>query len=112
MGIPHGPKPIQEIDQAGGAYVRRAFTFGDRELTTRDRLTADEVRSIPLANLNALINTGKIELWPAAPEQMFVAERFAVNRGFGKWDVIEGRKLNETSLTKIEAEALAADRTL
>lgn len=108
MGIPHAPKPAQEIDQAGGAYVRRAFTFGERELTSNDTLTAQEVRSIPRANLNALINTGKIELWPASPAEMFVAERFAVNLGFGRWIVIEGRKLTEAPITKVEAEALAA----
>jgi hypothetical protein len=108
MGIPHAPKPASEIDQAGGAYVRRAFTFGDRELTTKDRLTADEVRSIPIANLNALINTGKIELWPAAPEGTFIAERFAVHLGFGKWIVVEGRNLTSEPVTKEEAEALAA----
>lgn len=107
MGIPHAPKPQREIEQAGGAYVRRAFTFGERELTSKDVLTADEVASIPIANLNALINTGKLELFPATPFT-FVAERFAVNRGFGKWDVVEGRKLNDAPLTKVEAEALAA----
>jgi hypothetical protein len=111
MGIPHAPKPHSEIAEAGGAYVRRRFTFGTREMTTGDRLTAGELATIPLANLRALINTGKIELWPAAPSQMFIADRFAVNRGFGKWDVIEGRKLNDTPLTREQAEALAATST-
>jgi hypothetical protein len=108
MGIPHSPKPQNEVQQAGGAYVRRAFTFGNRELTTRDRLTAEEIASIPISNLNALINTGKIELWPAAPDAMFVAERFAVHQGFGKWIVVEGRQLTAEPVTKEEAEALAA----
>lgn len=110
MGTPHAPKPRHEIEQAGGAYVRRRFIFGERDMIAGDQLTAEEVVSIPRANLMALINTGKIELWPGAPDgaQTFVAERFACNRGFGKWDVIEGRKLNDAPLTKDEAEALAA----
>jgi hypothetical protein len=109
MGIPHAPKPANEIDRAGGAYVRRAFTFGARELTASDTLTAEEVRSIPLANLHALINTGKLELWPDAPTDMFVGERFAVHLGFGKWIVIEGHSLTPEPVTKQEAEALAAE---
>lgn len=108
MGIPHAPKPAVELEQAGGAYVRRAFTFGERELVNGDKLTAEEVRSIPIGNLNALINTGKLELWPAAPAEMFVGERFAVHLGFGKWIVVEGHSLTPEPVTKQEAEALAA----
>lgn len=108
MGIPHSPKPQSEIERAGGAYVRRAFEFGERKLTTKDTLTAQEVASIPISNLNALINTGRIELWPAAPDQMFVAERFAVHLGFGKWIVVEGRQITDGPVTKEQAEAIAA----
>lgn len=108
MGIPHAPKPLSELEQAGGAYVRRRFTFGERDVGPGETLTAEQIASIPQANLVALINTGKLELWPAAPAQMFVAERFAVNLGFGRWTVIEGRKLTDTPVTKAEAEALAA----
>lgn len=111
MGIPHAPKPQREIEEAGGAYVRRRFEFGTREMIAGERLTAAEVASIPLHNLRSLINTGRLELWPAPPgdaPQTFIAERFAINRGFGKWDVVEGRKLNDEVLTKDQAEALAA----
>ncbi len=34
--------------------------------------------------------------------------RYVVSRGFGNFDVIEGRKLNDAFLTKEDAEALAA----
>lgn len=112
MGIPHAPKPRNEFDGAGGAYVRRRFIFGERELVFGDELTAEELATIPRANLIALVNTGKLELWPAAPGTApiaaFIAERFAVNLGFGRWTVIEGRKLVAEPITKQQAEALAA----
>jgi hypothetical protein len=111
MGIPHAPKPSNELDNAGGAYVRRRFTFGTREMVYGDTLTAQEVASIPRANLTALINTGKIELWPAPPADgplTFVAERIPVNLGFGKWIVVEGRRLTPEPVTRQEAEAIAA----
>lgn len=96
------------LDDIGGAIVRRTFTFDTRRLKTGDRLTREEVLGMPGANRNALMEKQYIDVLPRAaidPD----AGRFVVNRGFGKFDVIEGRKLNAEPLaTKDEAEALAA----
>ena len=58
-----------EIASAGGAYVRRPFTFGQRTVNNGDVLSATQVRAIPKANLRALINLGKLDLFPSAPEK-------------------------------------------
>jgi hypothetical protein len=114
MGFPHAPKPLAELTSAGGAYVRRRFQFGQRELVNGDTLTAEELASIPRANLVALVNTGKLELWPQPPNAegshgaMFIAERFAIHKGFGKYIVVEGRSLTPEPVTKDQAEALVA----
>lgn len=89
----------------GGARVRRAFTACGRRLVSGDLLTGDEVRSLPVANRNALIENRFLEIWPAGPTQ---GKRFLVHLGRGKYDVIEGRKVNAVSVTKEEAEALVA----
>jgi hypothetical protein len=64
------PRPVtpgSEIENAGGAYVRRRLTFGERVFVSGDMLTAEEVASIPRANLHSLVNTNIIELYPRAP---------------------------------------------
>jgi hypothetical protein len=58
-----------EIAHAGGAYVRRPFTLDQRTVANGDVLSATQVRAIPKANLRALINLGKLDLFPAAPEK-------------------------------------------
>lgn len=96
------------LDDIGGAVVRRTFTFDTRRLKTGDKLTRDEVLGMPGANRNALIEKQYIDVLPRAAVDPDT-ERFVVNRGFGKFDVIEGRKINPEPLTsKDEAEALAA----
>lgn len=109
MSTPHARKPAHEIEQAGGAYVRRRFPMGTRELVAGDVLSAADLATIRPANLTALINTGKLETFPAAPASGANDEpgqRFAVHLGFGKYDVIEGRKITDEPITKEEAEAL------
>jgi len=59
-----------EIAHAGGAYVRRPFTLGAHRVANGDVLTAAQVRAIPNGNLRALINLGKIDLFPSAPEKV------------------------------------------
>lgn len=111
MSVPHSRGPAHEVERAGGAYVRRRMPFGDRDLGPGDTLTAREVASIPRANLNALINTGKLELWPAAPGAQGVSgplERVAVHIGAGRYVVIEGRKITDEPVNKAEADALVA----
>ena len=94
------------IDEAGGAYVRRAFDFGERHLKAGDKLTRKELESIPEANLVALVNTKVLQLWPAGPSDVFLAERFVVSSG-GKFIVIEGRKITKNPVSKRRAQELA-----
>ena len=65
--FPRARTPEGEIEGAGGAYVRRKFTFGERELVSGDMLTAEELASIPTNNLRSLINLNNIELFPKTP---------------------------------------------
>ena len=59
-----------EIAHAGGAYVRRPFTLGQRTVANGDVLSAAQVRALPNGNLRALINLGKIDLFPSAPKKV------------------------------------------
>lgn len=106
MSTPHARKPAHEIEQAGGAYVRRRFTMGASDMLPGSVISGPVLATIPPANLTALINTGKLETFPAAPAGDEPGVRFAVHLGFGKYDVIEGRKITDEPITKEEAEAL------
>src|SRR6185437_14352844 len=91
----------------GGAKVRRTFTIGARRVFAGDRLTAEELLALPLANRRALTDSNYIDVWPKAPNGSPAnAERHIVSNGFGKFSVIVGHKLNEHPLTKDEAERL------
>ena len=92
-------------DQIGGAYVRRRVTIGPRTVLNGEKLTAEQVREIPSANLKAFVNTGVLELYPVAPVPKD-SQRFAIHMGMGRFDVIEGYKLNDKPLTRAEAEAM------
>ena len=89
MGTLRRPLNTVEPDEAGGAYVKRAFEFGERKLVNGDRLTKEELDSIPINNLRALVNMGKLQLFPAHPDELFIAEKFVVPAGRNKYHVIE-----------------------
>lgn len=89
----------------GGAYVRRRFDLGPRTVTIGETLTAEQVREIRPANLKAMVNQGKLELYPLSPAAIGT-RRFAIHMGMGKFDVIEGVKVNASPLTRAEAEAM------
>lgn len=108
MGTLRQPLLTADPRDAGGAYVRRAFDLGERKLVAGNKLTKDEVASIPSANLNALVNTGMLQLWPSAPTDVFIAERFLIPAKGGKFEVIEGRKLTKGPVTKQYAQRLVA----
>lgn len=92
----------------GGGIVRRRFTIGDRDVVFGDRLTAADILAIPLSNRRALVERGHLSVYPPSGQAADPADRHIANLGFGKFDVIEGRKLNSSPLTKDEAEALVA----
>ena len=98
--------PDSEI---GGAFVRRGFTRGDLYLKAGSKLTADEVRSIPMTNRRALAVSGALDIYPVAASVTVPADfsRFIIHRGGGQFNVIEGRMLNTEGLTKEEADKLA-----
>jgi len=103
-----------EIANAGGAYVRRTFTMGERVLTNQDKLTKQELARIPRANLKALIEGGKIELYPAAPEgddgglaKLGKLANHLVHLGGGKYIVVRGVTVTKKAVTRAEAEKIA-----
>jgi len=97
----------------GGARIRMGFTRGNQRMKAGEHLTADEVRSIPLANRRALASAGYIEVYPTRTEVVHreaaakPGDRFIVSVGKGQFNVIEGHRLNDEPLTREAAEALA-----
>lgn len=98
--------------EIGGGTVRRTFKFGDEQVFSGKTLTADQILGMPINNRRALIEKGYISVYPKAPDAPAAkreakGERHVVSAGFGRFDVIEGVKLNEASLSKDEAMELA-----
>jgi len=108
VNVPHSIKPMSEMTEFGGAYVRRRLEFNGVDRLPGSILTAADVESIPLANRTSLVNTGRIELFPAPPPSEPVA-RIIVSAGGGKYHVVEGRQITDAPVTKAEAVALIAD---
>src|SRR5258708_4609050 len=100
----------------GGAFVRRGFTrftkdgpIGGQYLKAGTHLTADEVRSMPMVNRRALATSGALDVYPVTPPEHLSKdnaavpedfERFVIHAGGGRYDVVLGRKLNDSALTK------------
>lgn len=102
---------LLRAERIGGAFVRRGFTRGGEYLKTGTPLSRAEVLAFPPQNRQSLVDGGYLEVYPpgspvleAMPAQ---PDRFVVSRGFGNFDVYEGRKLNTAPMTKDEAQALA-----
>ena len=92
--------------EIGGAYIRRICSLGK----VGTHLDPWALARIPVNNLAALERTGKIECYPAAPYQRPDDVRIhIISRGFGKFDVVEGRILNGEPLTRDQAEVLAKE---
>ena len=91
-------------NEIGGGYVRLGFTDATRRYKMGEQLTAAQIKSFH--NHRRMIDIGKIAVYPPAPAGK--SERHVVSTGFGRFDVIEGHKLNDRALTKDEAEELAA----
>jgi hypothetical protein len=95
--------------EIGGGFVRLQFKDSERTYKMGEPLSAEKIKSFH--NYKRMIDIGKIAVYPPAPPTIDNAgprERFVMHTGFGHYDVVEGRKLNENSLTKEEAEKLAA----
>lgn len=87
----------------GGGVVQRRFKIGDRPVFVGTRLSRGEILAI--RNRRTLIGGGAISVYPPAIAEP--GERHIVHNGGGRYDVIEGRKLNSGPLSKDEAEDLA-----
>jgi hypothetical protein len=102
---------MQIADQdIGGARVRRVFTMRGEFLKAGHHLKVDEVLAIPIANRRALIDAGFLEIYPrGAPPSKHNEERFIIRTkgDHDKFDVIAGHKLNQSPLTRVEADRLA-----
>jgi hypothetical protein len=96
----------------GGARVRRTFTSGSKQLKAGENLSRDDVLKMNLPNRRALADSGYLELYPRAP-QVEGIERIIVGTGTGKdrYNVIEGRVINDVPLSRDDAEKLARKKT-
>ena len=99
--------------QIGGGRVERPFKMGDKFLPRGTKLSREEVMSIRISNRGSLIDKGYLMVWPkeAADQQItqpaVPMEKHVINCGFGRYDVVEGRKINEQWLDKESAYLLA-----
>jgi hypothetical protein len=103
MTFPRPTTPASELRNAGGAYVRRRFTLGERAMIAGMVLTADEVADMPRANLNSLINIGTLELFPKGPLGEDAGEYFLVPIG-ARFIIVQGRRITDEALTRLQAE--------
>ncbi len=97
---------IVRDENIGGAFVRRTFTMVGGPVPVGKQLSRAEVLAIPSLNRQALIDGGKLDIYPPAAG---AHERHVVSAGFGKFHVYEGRRVNTDPLSKEQAEALAAE---
>lgn len=99
--------------QIGGSFVKRRFNFGDKIMTAGQRLSREELLTIPKPNRDALSRGGFLEHFPladgtgsaadvAAPGEIFIAVL-----GKGEYAVVRGTRLNPKPMTREEADALA-----
>lgn len=98
--------------EIGGGRVERPFTMGGKLLARGTMLSGDDVRGIRAANRSSLIDRGYLRVWPKEaaaqqPQAGQAAERFVIHSGFGRYNVVEGRVLNEQPLDKDSAYLLA-----
>jgi hypothetical protein len=94
-----------EDKDIGGARVARTFTMNGKYTKRGDQLTAEQVLSIARPNRIALIDANFIEVYPKGPS-LVGGERFIVGLGGDKFNVIEGRVVNDSPLTRKEADKL------
>jgi hypothetical protein len=98
---------IGKSNEIGGGFVRLAFSDSARRYKPGEALTATQIKAFH--NHRRMIDIGKIAVYPPAPSMAQLPHpRHIVSTGFGRFDVIEGRKINDKPLTKEEAEKLAA----
>jgi len=106
-------EPRYDLAMAGGAYVRRRFVIGGKEVQIGDVLSVETLASIPRLNRRALVNTGRIELFPRSPgastsqPELAGAEMHLVHLGGGKYHVVRGVRVTDAPVSREEAEEIA-----
>ncbi len=97
------------LNQLGGARVFRPCNIAGQLRKSGDTLDAETLAAMPKAALRALVDQRFIVPWPKSPlPQDGDDEILIYNRlGTSTYDVVLGKKLNATPLTKVDAEALA-----
>ena len=118
-------RPLQP-EEIGGGRVRTKFHTGGRDRLRGEIIDADEMRTWKRTNLLNLMERGYIECWPkhvtvlhqerqdealrnpavSAPSDEGDIRRIVISKGFGSYDVIEGRVLAK-GVSKAEAHSLA-----
>lgn len=99
-------------DDIGGAVVLKAFRgTGGEMVLAGTRLTEEHVRAMPRANRESLVDNHRLHILSKSQASVASEPRdthaFVVHLGAGKYNVIEGVKINDEPITKEEAEALA-----
>jgi hypothetical protein len=96
-------------DLIGGGVVQQTFRMGEKHLYAGAKLTREQIVRMPAQNRNSLIETGRIMVWPrdATAAQDAESQCFVAPLGFGRYNVIQGRKLNDAPLNREEAHRLA-----
>lgn len=107
--FPRPVTPSGELERAGGAYVRRRFAFGEREVKMGDTLSREDLDSIPINNLRSLIQTNLIELYPSAPPK---GECFLMPAEDGKkFHIVQGTQVTDEPLSRAAAQAKIKELT-
>lgn len=93
---------IVKEQNIGGALVLRGFTTGGTYMRPGTKLERDQLLTMHVNNRQSLIDNGFIDIYPP----LHGIDLHMVSRGFGKYDVYQGIKLNIDPLTREQAEAL------
>jgi len=99
---------VKNPGMIGGGRVTRRFETGGRTFKPGEEISREKILAIPIANRNALINAGFIEIFPVSAVG---GERFLVPMGKGLFHVVEGRRLSSEPLTKEQADALLSAKS-
>ena len=105
------------ISQIEGAIVTFPFYAAGKYVKNGEWLDHETLARMPISNRNSLQDKGYIYPVPkaavaamsarAVPPVPEATERHVVSRGFGRFDVIEGRVVNDKPLGKEAAHAMA-----
>lgn len=99
-------------EDIGGGVVMKAFRgTGGEMVLAGTRLTEEQVRAMPRANRESLVDNHRLHILSKSQASVGPlsadTQVFTVHLGGGKYNVIEGVKINDEPITKEEAEALA-----